>query len=311
MAALRGSCQCRGVQFELPESFEARTFCHCTTCKKLSGGVGTANGRIHSDEVNLLEGEELLRTYQPEEGSAKTFCSVCGSNLFGGGWPESAQARVLERALEEGRRKPVTLVLDVELHGPVDRRRAQVHAAAAVAERVVDEVAERLLEAKAVAADDHSRGGFVGEWPRTLLRAPPKPVHDGRKKLVRIERVEAQWRLPPVGSRDQQKVLGELRQAVHFLRRPAQRLAELLRRAAVVQSELELRPEEREWRAKLVSGVRDEVALALERVFKSLEHLVQRLPEPLDLVPGPRYREPLARRLGRDRGGAADRKSVV
>src|SRR6266540_3962196 len=300
MAALRGSCQCRGVQFELPESFEARTFCHCTTCKKLSGGVGTANGRIHSDEVNLLEGEELLRTYQPEEGSAKTFCSVCGSNLFGaarkhepdirpacgavrrvrdpsvglGDHPDDRQpkpgarafasrlgaAETLERALEEGRRKPVTLVLDVELHGPVDRRRAQVHAAAAVAERVVDEVAERLLEAKAVAADDHSRGGFVGEWPRTLLRAPPKPVHDGRKKLVRIERVEAQWQLPPVGSRDQQKVLGELRQAVHFLRRPAQRLAELLRRAAVVQSELELRPEEREWRAKLVSGVRDEVA---------------------------------------------------
>src|SRR6266542_931169 len=100
MAALRGSCQCRGVQFELPESFEARTFCHCTTCKKLSGGVGTANGRIHSDEVNLLEGEELLRTYQPEEGSAKTFCSVCGSNLFGGGWPESAQASVRLSAID-------------------------------------------------------------------------------------------------------------------------------------------------------------------------------------------------------------------
>ena len=31
----------------------------------------------------------LVRTYQPEEGSAKTFCSVCGSNLFGSGWPNS------------------------------------------------------------------------------------------------------------------------------------------------------------------------------------------------------------------------------
>jgi hypothetical protein len=96
------------VQFELPESFEPRSFCHCTTCKKLSGGVGTANGRVRSDEVNILEGEELLRTYQPEEGSAKTFCSVCGSNLFGGGWPESDQASVRLSAIDsplEGRPK--------------------------------------------------------------------------------------------------------------------------------------------------------------------------------------------------------------
>ncbi|MDQ2909421.1 MAG: GFA family protein [Actinomycetota bacterium] len=97
---LRGSCQCGGVRFELPETFEARAFCHCTTCKKLSGGGATANGRIHSDEVKILEGEELLRTYQPEEGSAKTFCSVCGSNLFGGGWPESDQASVRLSAID-------------------------------------------------------------------------------------------------------------------------------------------------------------------------------------------------------------------
>src|ERR1041385_4711305 len=85
----RGSCLCGGVQFEVPETFEARTFCHCASCKKLSGGVGTANGRVRGDEVMILEGEALLRTYQPAEGSAKTFCLACGSNLFGGGWPES------------------------------------------------------------------------------------------------------------------------------------------------------------------------------------------------------------------------------
>jgi hypothetical protein len=104
--ALQGSCQCGGVRFEVPDGFEARTFCHCTTCKKLSGGVGTANGRVHSDEVTILAGEELLRTYQPDEGSAKTFCSVCGSNLFGSGWPESEFTSVRLSTIEtplEGR----------------------------------------------------------------------------------------------------------------------------------------------------------------------------------------------------------------
>jgi hypothetical protein len=100
MAGLRGSCQCGGVQFELPETFEARAFCHCTTCKKLSGGVGTANGRIRSDEVRITQGEELLRIYQPEEGTAKTFCSACGSNLFCGGWPESDAASVRLSAID-------------------------------------------------------------------------------------------------------------------------------------------------------------------------------------------------------------------
>ena len=86
--AIQGSCLCGGVRFELPDDFEPRAFCHCASCKKLSGGVGTANGRIASDRVAIVAGEELLRTYQPPEGTAKTFCSVCGSNLFGGGWPE-------------------------------------------------------------------------------------------------------------------------------------------------------------------------------------------------------------------------------
>jgi hypothetical protein len=89
MAMLRGSCQCGGVQFEVPEPFERMGFCHCTTCKKLSGGGSTANGRARTEDIRILEGRDLISTYQPEEGTAKSFCSVCGSNLFGFGWPES------------------------------------------------------------------------------------------------------------------------------------------------------------------------------------------------------------------------------
>jgi hypothetical protein len=47
-----------------------------------------------------VAGEEVLTTYQPSEGSAKTFCSVCGSNLFGGGWPASEQSSVRLSALD-------------------------------------------------------------------------------------------------------------------------------------------------------------------------------------------------------------------
>ena len=94
------------MKFELTGEFESMAFCHCTTCKKISGGVGTANGRVRTSAIRVVEGLDLLRTYEPDEGTAKTFCSVCGSNLFGGGWPESEQASVRLSAIDtpfEGR----------------------------------------------------------------------------------------------------------------------------------------------------------------------------------------------------------------
>ena len=101
MAVLTGSCLCGGVRFEVTEPFERIAACHCESCKKLSGAGGTVNGRVRTDSVRLLEGKDLVRSYQPEEGSAKSFCSQCGSNLFGAGWPESEHTSVRLSALDE------------------------------------------------------------------------------------------------------------------------------------------------------------------------------------------------------------------
>ena len=100
MKPLRGSCLCGGVRFEVTEELGSLRYCHCASCKKLSGGAATVNGRVASGAIRILAGEELLLTFQPDEGSTKTFCSRCGSNLFGGGWPESPQASVRLSALD-------------------------------------------------------------------------------------------------------------------------------------------------------------------------------------------------------------------
>lgn len=101
MATLQGSCLCGGVKFELPEAPKAFRFCHCESCKKLSGGGATANARVPSASIRILEGQDLLQTYQPQEGSSKTFCLACGSNLFGGGWPESEICSVRVTTFDE------------------------------------------------------------------------------------------------------------------------------------------------------------------------------------------------------------------
>ena len=101
MASLLGACLCEGVRFEVTEPFERVAACHCETCKKLSGGGGTVNGRVRTEAIRLLAGEDLVKTFQPDEGSAKTFCSECGSNLFGAGWPTSEFTSVRLPGLEE------------------------------------------------------------------------------------------------------------------------------------------------------------------------------------------------------------------
>ncbi|HLB18629.1 MAG TPA: GFA family protein [Gaiellaceae bacterium] len=101
MASLRGSCLCGGVKFEVDELPATLRYCHCESCKKLSGGAATANGRVPSSSIRILEGEDLLQTFRPEGGSAKTFCRTCGSNLFGGGWPDSETASVRATAIDD------------------------------------------------------------------------------------------------------------------------------------------------------------------------------------------------------------------
>jgi hypothetical protein len=98
---LRGSCLCGGVRFTIAGPVVALRFCHCTNCKKLSGGVGTASGRVRTEDLKVLQGAELVETYQPREGASKSFCRTCGSNLFGGGWPDSEHCSVRLSVIDE------------------------------------------------------------------------------------------------------------------------------------------------------------------------------------------------------------------
>lgn len=101
MANLHGTCLCGSVRFEVDASPEALRYCHCASCKKLSGGAGTVNFGVPPSAIRIVEGEELLQSFTPEGGSAKTFCRACGANLFGGGWPDTERASVRVTTIEE------------------------------------------------------------------------------------------------------------------------------------------------------------------------------------------------------------------
>jgi hypothetical protein len=91
---LHGSCLCGGVRFEVTTPFLWANHCYCSRCRKHSGTFGGTQGRVPRAGFRLLAGEELIRTFRPEDGRVKAFCSVCGSSLFGGDWPEGDEVAI-------------------------------------------------------------------------------------------------------------------------------------------------------------------------------------------------------------------------
>src|ERR671915_2249163 len=89
-----GSCLCGGVRFEVTLPFTRAIHCHCSRCRKHSGAFGLTVGRVPRDGFRLLSGEELIRVFRPDGGAVKAFCSVCGSSLFGGTWPDGPEVSV-------------------------------------------------------------------------------------------------------------------------------------------------------------------------------------------------------------------------
>src|SRR5918996_1112030 len=93
---VEGSCLCGGVAFEVELPFRRANVCHCSRCRKHSGGPGLVQGRVPRERFRLLCGGELVRTYRPEGGKVKAFCSVCGSSLFGGDWRAVYDRRLMD-----------------------------------------------------------------------------------------------------------------------------------------------------------------------------------------------------------------------
>ena len=91
---ITGGCLCGGVRYEVRGSFLRAGHCHCSRCRRHSGAAVCTQGRVKRQDFRLLSGEDLIRSFTPEGGAVKAFCSVCGSSLFGGTWPEGRDVSI-------------------------------------------------------------------------------------------------------------------------------------------------------------------------------------------------------------------------
>jgi len=81
--ALTGACGCGAVRFELTEPLIGAAYCHCTRCQRRTGTAASATALAARGSFRVVEGDEHVGTWAPDEGFEKMFCSLCGSAIFG------------------------------------------------------------------------------------------------------------------------------------------------------------------------------------------------------------------------------------
>ena len=97
-----GSCLCGAVRFEVSGPFLRASHCHCSRCRKHSGTAVCTQARVRRESFRLLSGEGAIRVSRPAPGAAVTaFCTICGSSLFGGSWPEGEEISIRLGAFDD------------------------------------------------------------------------------------------------------------------------------------------------------------------------------------------------------------------
>jgi hypothetical protein len=79
---LTGGCLCGSVRYEISEPLVSAAYCHCTRCQRRTGTAASAQARVAPGSLRVVQGEELVREWAPEDGWPKAYCSACGGALW-------------------------------------------------------------------------------------------------------------------------------------------------------------------------------------------------------------------------------------
>ncbi len=77
--AMTGGCLCGAIRYELAAQPNMMGHCHCSRCRRFTGGACSWEITVLRETVRVVRGDELLGEYQ-----GRNFCPRCGSSLFWG-----------------------------------------------------------------------------------------------------------------------------------------------------------------------------------------------------------------------------------
>jgi len=79
---LTGGCMCGAVRFEVSEPLLGALYCHCKRCQRRTGSAFSASALTTPGSLEVTEGSEQVRSWDPGDGWIKSFCARCGSQLY-------------------------------------------------------------------------------------------------------------------------------------------------------------------------------------------------------------------------------------
>ncbi|TYC58584.1 GFA family protein [Rhodobacterales bacterium] len=78
---LSGGCLCGAVRFTAAPAAAEMCVCHCSMCRKWTGGVFMAVSCGTSSDL-ALEGDDALGIYKSSDYGERVFCAKCGTSLM-------------------------------------------------------------------------------------------------------------------------------------------------------------------------------------------------------------------------------------
>jgi hypothetical protein len=73
---------CGRVRFVVTAPLRGALFCHCKRCQRRTGSTFSVTAATVPGSFRIVEGAELLLSWQPADGWEKTYCRECGSHLY-------------------------------------------------------------------------------------------------------------------------------------------------------------------------------------------------------------------------------------
>ena len=81
--AIKGTCLCGSVRFEVKPPFTAFRYCYCSRCRKASGSAHAANLFVPEGQFAWLQGEASMKRYDMPDTQRFSvwFCATCGTRV--------------------------------------------------------------------------------------------------------------------------------------------------------------------------------------------------------------------------------------
>jgi hypothetical protein len=79
MYTAKGHCLCKSVSFQFQTKELEFDACHCSMCRRWSGGPGLG---VTASNVPQFIGEENIQIYSSSDWAERAFCRKCGTQLF-------------------------------------------------------------------------------------------------------------------------------------------------------------------------------------------------------------------------------------